>query len=90
MIGGRDRGPSRGPGEAARAGPWRLASASAVPVVAQAFLHRHTRMRLAFARHLIPLREPLFAELIEETATTNALYALTTGLAEAALCWTCR
>jgi uncharacterized protein (DUF697 family) len=40
-------------------------------------------MHLAFARHLIPLREPLFAELIEETATTNALYALTTGLAEA-------
>jgi uncharacterized protein (DUF697 family) len=40
-------------------------------------------MRLAFARHLITLREPLFTELIEETATTNALYALTTGLAEA-------
>jgi len=39
-------------------------------------------MRLALARHLVPLREPLFSELIEETAKTNAMYALTTGLAE--------
>src|SRR2546428_13730087 len=39
-------------------------------------------MRLALARHLVPLREPLFSELIEETARTNAMYALTTGLAE--------
>ena len=55
-----------------------------MPAVAQALLSAVSPgMRLAFARHLIPLREPLFAELIEETAKTNALYALTTGLAEA-------
>jgi uncharacterized protein (DUF697 family) len=71
------------PGEAARAAVAAL-EPSAVPVVAQALLSAVTPgMRLAFARHLITLREPLFAELIEETATTNALYALTTGLAEA-------
>ena len=45
-------------------------------------------MRLAFARHLIPLRQScFFVELIEETATTNALYALTTGRRRS-LCWT--
>ena len=71
------------PGEAARAAVPAL-EPSAVPAVAQALLSAVAPgMRLAFARHLIPLREPLFAELIEETAETNALYALTTGLAEA-------
>jgi hypothetical protein len=54
-----------------------------VLVVAQALLSAVSpEMRLALARHLVPLREPLFAELIEETARTNAMYALTTGLAE--------
>ena len=71
------------PGEAARATVAAL-EPSAMPAVAQALLSAVSPgIRLAFARHLIPLREPLFAELIEETATTNALYALTTGLAEA-------
>jgi uncharacterized protein (DUF697 family) len=71
------------PGEAARAAVPAL-EPSAVPAVAQALLSAVSPgMRLAFARHLIPLREPLFAELIEETAKTNAMYALTTGLAEA-------
>ena len=71
------------PGEAARAVVAAL-ELSAVPAVAQALLSAVSPgMRLALARHLVPLREPLFAELIEETAKTNALYALTTGLAEA-------
>ncbi len=70
-------------GEAARAAVAAL-EASAVPAVAQALLSAVSPgMRLALARHLVPLREPLFAELIEETAKTNAMYALTTGLAEA-------
>jgi uncharacterized protein (DUF697 family) len=56
---------------------------SAVPLVARAVLAAVSPgMRLALARHLVPLRDPLFAELIEETARTNAMYALTTGLAE--------
>jgi uncharacterized protein (DUF697 family) len=70
------------PGEAARAAVAAL-EPSAVPAVAQALLSAVSPgMRLALARHLVPLREPLFAELIEETARTNAMYALTTGLAE--------
>src|SRR5712692_3371403 len=60
------------PGEAARA------------AVAQAVLSAASPgLRLALARHLVPLREPLFSELIEETARTNAMYALTTGIAKA-------
>jgi uncharacterized protein (DUF697 family) len=39
-------------------------------------------IRVALARHLPPLRGPLFQTLIEETARANALYALTTGMAE--------
>jgi uncharacterized protein (DUF697 family) len=71
------------PGEAARAAVAAL-DAAAVPAVAQAVLSAASPgLRLALARHLIPLREPLFAELIEETARTNAAYALTTGIAEA-------
>jgi uncharacterized protein (DUF697 family) len=70
------------PGEAARAVVAAL-DPSAVTAVAQALLAAVSPgMRLALARHLVPLREPLFAELIEETARTNAMYALTTGLAE--------
>jgi uncharacterized protein (DUF697 family) len=70
------------PGEAARAAVPAL-DPSAVPAVAQALLAAVSPgMRLAFARHLVPLRDPLFVELIEETAMTNAMYALTTGLAE--------
>jgi uncharacterized protein (DUF697 family) len=70
------------PGEAARAAVTAL-EPSAVPAVAKALLSAVSPgMRLALARHLVPLREPLFAELIEETAKTNAMYALTTGLAE--------
>jgi uncharacterized protein (DUF697 family) len=70
------------PGEASRAAVTAL-EPSAVPAVAQALLSAVSPgMRLALARHLVPLREPLFAELIEETARANAMYALTTGLAE--------
>src|SRR5262249_56884703 len=40
-------------------------------------------LRIALARQLVPLREPFFADIIEETARANAMYALTTGVAEA-------
>ena len=70
------------PGEAARAAVAGL-EPSAMPAVAQVLLSAVSPgMRLALARHLVPLREPLFTELIEETAKTNAMYAFTTGLAE--------
>jgi uncharacterized protein (DUF697 family) len=70
------------PGEAARAVVTALEPAAA-PAPAQALLSAASPgLRLALARHLVPLREPLFAELIEETARTNAMYALTTGIAE--------
>lgn len=71
------------PGEAARAAVAAL-DAEAMPAVAQAVLSAASPgVRLALARHLVPLREPLFADLIEETARTNAMYSLTTGIAEA-------
>jgi uncharacterized protein (DUF697 family) len=70
-------------GEAARAAVASLDHAG-VRAVAQAVLSAASPgLRLALARHLAPLREPLFAELIEETARTNAMYSLTTGIAEA-------
>ena len=70
------------PGEAARATVPEL-ELSAMPVVARALLSAvASGVRLAVARHLAPLREPLFDDLIEETARTNAMYALTAGLAE--------
>jgi uncharacterized protein (DUF697 family) len=40
-------------------------------------------LRLPLARQLPPLRPALIAALIEDAARTNALYSLTTGLAEA-------
>jgi len=71
------------PGEAARAAVAAL-DPSGLPAVAQAVLSAAPPgLRLALARHLVPLRDLLFAELIEETARTNAIYALTTGIAEA-------
>jgi len=39
-------------------------------------------LRVALARQLPPLRTAAFAEITEETARANALYALTMGLAE--------
>lgn len=39
-------------------------------------------LRIALARQLPPLRAQVLDELIEETARTNALYSLTTGVAE--------
>jgi len=82
------RGTTRGtdavvrPGEAARAvipnlGAWHI------PAVAQALVSAvDPPRRRAFARHLPPLRPAVFAELIDETAQANAVYTLTTGLAE--------
>jgi uncharacterized protein (DUF697 family) len=70
------------PGEVARAAVGAL-DASAAPAVARALLSGASpALRLALARHLVPLREPFFGELIEETARANAMYALTTGIAE--------
>jgi uncharacterized protein (DUF697 family) len=71
------------PGEAARAAVALLAP-PAVPAVSSALLAAvPSGVRLALARHLPPLRPSLFSSLIEETARANALYALTTGMAEA-------
>jgi len=39
-------------------------------------------LRIALARQLAPLRPRVLSALIEDTARTNALYSLTTGLAE--------
>lgn len=70
------------PGEAARAAipalDRRHAGAIAQAVVSAA----PPRLRLALARQLPPLRAPLMAALVEETARANALYALGTGVAE--------
>jgi uncharacterized protein (DUF697 family) len=55
-----------------------------LPAVAQAVLNAvPPSARLAFARQLPPLRPILIKELIEEAAKANAIYALTTGIAEA-------
>jgi uncharacterized protein (DUF697 family) len=71
------------PGEAARAAVAALEPAAA-PAIAEAILSAASpALRLALARQLVPIREPFFAELIEETARTNAMYAFTTGIAEA-------
>jgi uncharacterized protein (DUF697 family) len=70
------------PGEAARAAVPVL-SAAQLGGVAQALVSAvDAPRRLALARQLPPLREAVFKELIAETARANAVYALTTGLAE--------
>jgi len=70
------------PGEAA--GAVAALGPAAAPAIAQALLSAASpALRLALARQLVPLREPFFAKLIEETAWTNAMYAFTTGIAEA-------
>jgi uncharacterized protein (DUF697 family) len=54
-----------------------------MPALAEALLGAvPAGIRVALARQLPPLRGPLFQILIEETARANALYALTTGMAE--------
>jgi uncharacterized protein (DUF697 family) len=70
------------PGEVTRAAVAELGP-TVVPTLAEALLAGvPPGVRLALARHLPPLRAPLFRQLIEETARANALYALTTGVAE--------
>lgn len=70
------------PGEAARAAVASL-DAAAVPALAQALLSGvPAPLRLALARQLPPLRPAFVSSLIEETARANALYALSTGVAE--------
>jgi uncharacterized protein (DUF697 family) len=70
------------PGEAARAAVGRPA-ADHLDAIAQALLSgAPPSLRLALGRQLPPVRDPLFAALIEETARANAVYALGTGVAE--------
>jgi uncharacterized protein (DUF697 family) len=70
------------PGEAARAAVGRPA-ADHLDAIAQALLSgAPPTLRLALGRHLPPVRDPLFSNLIEETARANAVYALGTGVAE--------
>jgi uncharacterized protein (DUF697 family) len=70
------------PGEAARAAVGRPA-ADHLDAIAQAILSgAPARTRLALGRQLPPLRDPLFAALIEDTARANAVYALGSGVAE--------
>jgi uncharacterized protein (DUF697 family) len=70
------------PGEAARAAVPALTPEHA-PVIAQAVVSgAPARLRLALARQLPPLRPPLYAALIDETARASAIYALGTGVAE--------
>lgn len=70
------------PGEAARAAVASL-DAAAVPAMAQALLSGvPAGLRLALARQLPPLRAGFVSALVEETARANALYALSTGVAE--------
>jgi uncharacterized protein (DUF697 family) len=40
-------------------------------------------LRVALARHLPPLRDPLLEQLVSETSRANAMYAVTTAVAEA-------
>jgi uncharacterized protein (DUF697 family) len=70
------------PGEAARAAVGRPA-ADHLDAIAQALLSgAPPSLRLALGRQLPPVRDPLFAALIEDTARANAVYALGTGVAE--------
>src|SRR5262249_43119855 len=69
-------------GEAARATVAALDAAAALPVARALLAAASPGPPLAFARHVAPLREPFFSALIEEPARTNAMYALTAGLAE--------
>lgn len=70
------------PGEAGRAMVPLLAAPAVTPVSSTLLAAVPAGVRLALARHLPPLRPVLFSDLIEETARANALYALTTGMAE--------
>lgn len=70
------------PGEAARAAVG-CPAADHLDAIAQALLSgAPPRLRLALGRQLPPVRDPLFAALIEQTARANAVYALGTGVAE--------
>ena len=75
-----DRAPHDG--ESARVGIPALTPAALIevaPVVVQAL---PDGLRLSVARQLPPLRRPVFDALIDETARANAMYAMTTGVAE--------
>ena len=70
------------PGEAARAAVPAL-SAEHVETVAQAVASGAPgELRLSLARQLPPLRLPVIAAVIEQTARANALYALGSAVAE--------
>jgi uncharacterized protein (DUF697 family) len=69
-------------GESARAAVPSLDEA-ALPAMGQALLSGAPNgLRLALARQLPPLRPAFVSALVEETARANAIYALSTGVAE--------
>jgi uncharacterized protein (DUF697 family) len=69
-------------GEAARVVLPALDETAVGPLVEAILGAVPTPLRLPLARQLPPLRDAVIAALIEDTARTNALYSLTTGLAE--------
>jgi uncharacterized protein (DUF697 family) len=70
-------------GEAARAIVPALLEPAVEPIAASILAAVPAALRLPLARQLPPLRSAIIGALIEDTARTNALYSLTTGLAEA-------
>ncbi|MET0554982.1 MAG: hypothetical protein ABW221_18210 [Vicinamibacteria bacterium] len=70
-------------GEAARAILPALGGDAVGPLVEAVLEAAPTPLRLPLARQLPPLRHAVIGALIEDAARTNALYSLTTGLAEA-------
>lgn len=70
-------------GEAARTVVSALDAAAVAPLVESMLAAVPAALRLPLARQLPPLRTAVIGALIDDTARTNALYALTTGVAEA-------
>ena len=69
-------------GEAARVIVPALDQAALGPLAEAILAAVPAPLRLPLARQLPPLRSAVISALIEDTARTNALYSLTTGLAE--------
>lgn len=70
-------------GEASRAIVPVLQEPAVEPIAESILAAVPAALRLPLARQLPPLRSAVIGALIEDTARTNALYSLTTGLAEA-------
>jgi uncharacterized protein (DUF697 family) len=69
-------------GEDGRVAVTALDESATTPIRATLLALFNDDRRLALARHLPAIREPLFQALTNETAQANASFALTTGLAE--------